>query len=70
MKINPNWKSRKWIVALLAMAYGVVIHVFPSVAEHVAEEDLKTVATILLAWLGIEGANDVIGTLKNGGRKK
>lgn len=64
MALNPNWKSRKWWIALLAILYGLITHLFPSVSENVREEDLKAVVTILLTWLGVEGAADVVSRLK------
>lgn len=64
MKINPNWKSRKWFIALTAMAYGLFIHIFPGVAEKVPEEQFKQVATIVIGWLIAEGAADVVSRAK------
>lgn len=64
MALNPNWKSRKWWIALLAILYGLLVHLFPAISDKVREEDLKAVVTILLTWLGVEGAADVVSRLK------
>lgn len=64
--LPENWKSRKWIIALLAIVYALVAHVWPEMTAKVREEDIKTVANILLTWLGVEGAADVVSRWRNG----
>jgi hypothetical protein len=64
MKINPNWKSRKWFIALSALGYGLFLHIFPSVAEKVPQDQFDQVAKIVLGWLIAEGTADVVSRVK------
>jgi len=60
MNINPDWKSRKWFLVLIMLGYGILVHIFPSVAEKVPRETIENIAWVLLGWLGVQGVADIV----------